>query len=76
MQKVLLVLGALLCGIGVVSLVAGGVLSYMGLGASYNFGDPTKFEFVLVPLWLIGLVMAALGAACLIVWRRLRTRAP
>jgi hypothetical protein len=28
---------------------------YMGLGASYNLGDPTKFQFVLVPFWQIGL---------------------
>jgi hypothetical protein len=73
MQKALLLLGVLLCGIGAALLVAGAVLSYRGLGASYNFGDPAKFQFVLVPFWLIGLVVAAVGAACLIWRRRLKT---
>ena len=76
MQKALLWFGGLLCGIGVSLVTAGAVLSYWGLSASYNFGDPAKFQFVLVPFWLIGLVMVVVGGACLIGRRWLKTRAP
>jgi hypothetical protein len=57
--------------IGIALIAANGVMSYIGLGASYNFGDPAKFEFILVPFWQIGLAVAAVGAACLWAWRRL-----
>ena len=76
MRKTLLWFGGLLCGIGGTVIAASAVLSYMGLGASYNFGDPAKFQFVLVPLWQIGLAIAVLGGACLLAWRWLKARAP
>ena len=76
MRNTLLWLGSLLCGIGVIVIAAGVVLSYMGLSASYNFGDPAKFQFILVPLWQIGLALAVLGGACLIARRWVRARAP
>jgi hypothetical protein len=65
MQAMLLGLGGLLCLIGIALIVANVVLNYMGLSASYNFGDPAKFEFILVPFWQIGLATAAIGAAFL-----------
>jgi hypothetical protein len=70
MQRTLLWLGGLFCTIGTAVIVASLVLSFMGLGASYNFGDPTQFQFILVPFWQIGLAIAAIGAVCLLVWRR------
>ena len=76
MRKTLLWLGGLLCGIGGTVIAASAVLSYMGFGASYNFGDPAKFQFVLVPLWQIGLAIVVLGGACLLAWRWLKARAP
>ena len=72
MRKILLWVGGLLVGIGAALIAASVVLSYMGLGASYNFGDPGKFQFVLVPFWQIGLAIAVLGGACLIGWRSLK----
>ena len=51
--------------IGIALIAANVVLNYKGLGASYNFGDPARFEFILVPFWQIGLATAAIGAACL-----------
>jgi len=48
----------------------------MGLSASYNFGDPAKFQFILVPLSQIGLAIAVLGGACLIARRWVKARAP
>lgn len=76
MQKAFLWLGSLLCGVGAVLFIAGAVLSYWGRSASYNFGDPAKFQFVLVPFWLIGLVLVVVGGACLIGRRWLKTPAP
>jgi TRAP-type C4-dicarboxylate transport system permease small subunit len=71
MRKALFWVGGLLCVIGIALIGANVVMRYMGLGASYNFGDPAKFEFILVPFWQIGLVAAAVGAACLWAARRL-----
>lgn len=76
MRKTLLWTGGILCGIGSALIAASVVLGYMGLGGSYNFGDPAKFQFVLVPFWQIGLAVGLLGGACLIVWRWLRKREP
>ena len=72
MRTALRWLGGLLCVIGIALIAAYGVMSYMGLGASYNLGDPTKFQFILVPFWQIGLAVAAVGTACLWGSRRLR----
>jgi len=71
MRKSLLWLGVVLCGIGIAVVGASLVLTYMGLSPSFNLGDPAKFQFVLVPLWQIGLAIAVLGALCLWASRRL-----
>jgi hypothetical protein len=70
MQKLLLWVGGLFCAVGAAVIVASLVLSVMGLGASYNFGDPTQFQFILVPFWQIGLAIAAIGGVCLFAWGR------
>ena len=70
MRRALVWAGALLCGVGVTLIVASIVMSYMGYQPSYNFGDPSKFEFVLVPFWQVGLAIGVLGALCLLVARR------
>jgi len=75
MERLLLWIGALLCATGITLIVANLGLHVMGLGASYNLGDPTKFEFILVPFWAIGLGVAVVGGICLVFWRRVR-RAP
>jgi len=43
----------------------------LGTQPSINFGDPSKFQFILVPFWQIGLAMAIPGA---IVWILSRSR--
>ena len=58
MRKALFWIGNLLCALGAALIVTSAVLSYMGFGTSYNLGDPAKFEFVLVPVWQIGVVIA------------------
>jgi len=62
MHKASLWIGVLLCTIGLAVIATSAVMSYMGLNLSYNLGDPGKFEFILVPLWQIGLVIAGVGA--------------
>jgi hypothetical protein len=71
MRKALLWVGGLLCVIGIALIGANVAMRYMGLAASYNFGDSRKFEFILVPFWQIGLAIAAVGAAWLWAVRRL-----
>jgi hypothetical protein len=65
-------IGGVLCAAGIVLIGANLVMNAMGLGASYNFGDPAKFEFILVPFWEIGLAVVAMGGACLLSGRWLR----
>ncbi len=39
-----------------VSLIIGHLVAfYLGMSASYNFGDPSKYEFFLVSFWKLGL---------------------
>jgi ABC-type enterochelin transport system permease subunit len=61
--------GAVLCSIGAALIAASMVLGYMGLSGSYNFGDPAKFQFYLVPLWQIGCAVAVVGGALLLLSR-------
>jgi hypothetical protein len=61
MRRALLWIGLLVCGGGIALAAAGAVLGYMGMDASYNLGDPTKLEFILVPFWQIGLAIAVIG---------------
>jgi hypothetical protein len=64
--------GWLLCASGVVMIGAYFVITYRGLGASFNFGDPAKFEFILVPFWQIGLAIVAVGVLLLLLLRWFR----
>lgn len=72
MRKALLWLGYLLCAIGIGAILASAVMSYAGMNPSYNLGDPAKFEFVLVPIWQVGLVIAAIGVVCLLASRAMK----
>ncbi len=70
MQRLFRWLGWLFCVVGLALIGAYIVMTYRGLEATFNFGDPVKFEFILVPFWQIGLAGVVLGAACLWVARR------
>jgi hypothetical protein len=73
MRKALLWLGGLLVAAGVIVIGASVVVTATRGGMpSVNLGDPSQFQFILVPLWAIGLGLAVIGAACLLGWRRMR----
>ena len=73
MRKALLWLGGLLAAAGAVVLGASVVVTVTKGGIpSVNLGDPTQFQFILVPLWAIGLGLIVVGALCLLGWRRMK----
>jgi len=62
---------------GITSLIVGGlliaanvVLSFIGLSTSYNIGDPSKDQFLLISFWHIGAVLALVGAGAAYAGRR------
>jgi hypothetical protein len=63
-------LGWLLCLAGVGLIAAHFVMTHLGMSASYNLGDPAKFEFRLVQFWQIGLGGLVLGLIMLWLSRR------
>ena len=71
MRKAFIWSGGLLLGLGLSVVIASLAMTYMGVNASYNFGDPAQFQFVLVPFWQIGLGVAAIGGVCLAASRSL-----
>jgi hypothetical protein len=73
MRKALLWLGGVLVATGVV-VVGASVLVTATRGGmpSLNLGDPARFQFILVPLWAIGLGLAVIGALCLLGWSRMK----
>jgi|RhiMetStandDraft_4_1073278.scaffolds.fasta_scaffold1149871_1 hypothetical protein len=76
MRRTLFWIGGILCGLGAAVIVASLVMKVLGVEASYNFGDPAKFQFVLVPFWQIGLGIAVLGGICLAVSSWLKSAGP
>ena len=56
-------IGRLLVGAGVLLIGAHVLLAYYGITTSINFGDTDELQFTLVPVWQMGLVIAAMGAA-------------
>ena len=73
MRTTLFWIGAVLCGVGAAVIATSAVFNYFGVGTSYNFGNPEKFEFVLVPLWQLGLAVAAIGGAFLLLRHRFKS---
>jgi hypothetical protein len=61
MQRAVSWIGGIFCAIGVALIAASIVMNFFGLEASYNFGDPAKYQFYLVPFWQIGLAAVATG---------------
>jgi membrane protein implicated in regulation of membrane protease activity len=74
MRTIVFWIGGVLCCIGLAIIATSGVMTYMGVSASYNFGDPTKFQFMLVPFWQIGLAIVVAGGAVLAGLRWMKRR--
>lgn len=43
---------------------------YLGAKPSHNFGDETKFEFILVRFWQVGIVSLVVGSFFLLMGKR------
>jgi hypothetical protein len=61
MQRAVSWIGGIFCTIGIALIAASIVMNFFGLETSYNFGDPEKYQFYLVPFWQIGLAAVAIG---------------
>jgi len=47
--------------LGIFFLASQGAGMMLGANPSVNFGDPTNYEFILYPFWMIGGAMLAVG---------------
>jgi hypothetical protein len=60
-----------LIGVGAVLIIINIALYFMGLSASYNIGDASKFQFFLVSFWHIGAALLAIGALAISIANRI-----
>ncbi|HKL77559.1 MAG TPA: hypothetical protein VJ985_04230 [Gammaproteobacteria bacterium] len=61
--------------LGVFFLACQGMGALLGAQPSINFGDPSQFEFILVPFWQIGLGLAVPGTVAGLLARARQTGA-
>jgi hypothetical protein len=71
MRKILLWLGVALYVFGASLILMNVVMHYLELDASVDLGDPRRFQLSGARFWHLGLGIAVIGAACLILWRRI-----
>ena len=45
-------------------------MNFMGLSASYNIGNPSKDQFLLIAFWHIGAALAIIGVVAVIAGTR------
>lgn len=64
-------LGRVCLVVGVLLLAANVAMHFVGLSASYNIGDPSKFQFILISFWQIGIALMCIGAVSILAGRRL-----
>lgn len=62
-------IGRFLVGMGILIIGAHLLLAYGGLSTSINFGEAEELQFFLVPIWQLGLAVAVIGAAMIVVSR-------
>jgi hypothetical protein len=56
--------------VGVLLIAANVVMNFMGLSASYNIGDPSKDQFLLISFWHIGMALTIIGVGAVYVGKR------
>jgi len=71
MGRLLIWLGGIFLVGGLLLIAANVVMHFMGLSASYNLGDPSRFEFILISVWHIGIAVVCIGALAILAGRRL-----
>jgi hypothetical protein len=71
MRKMLLWLGVALYICGVVLILSNVVMHYLGFDARVGLGGLTRFQLSGASFWHLGLGIAVIGAACLMLWRQI-----
>ncbi len=56
--------------VGVLFIAANVAMKFMGLSASYNIGDPSKDQFLLISFWQIGAALAIIGVGAVFAGKR------
>jgi hypothetical protein len=56
--------------VGLLLIAANVALHFMGISASYNIGDPSRDEFLLISFWQIGTGLVVIGVGALLAGRR------
>ena len=62
---------AIVLAAGLLLIGANLAMHFMGLSASYNIGDPSKFEFSLISFWHIVIALASIGVLLGLIARRI-----
>jgi hypothetical protein len=57
--------------VGALLIAANVVMHLLGLSASYNVGDQSKDQFLLISFWHIGTVLAIVGVGAVNVGKRI-----
>ncbi len=70
MRTGLIWFGSVTLVVGLLLIAANMVLHFMGMSASYNIGDPSRDEFLLIHFWQIGTGLAVIGIGALLAGRR------
>lgn len=71
MARVLRWLGGGCIAAGILLIAVNVAMHFMGLTASYNIGDPSKFEFILISFWHIGAALIVAGGLAAFIARRM-----
>jgi hypothetical protein len=56
--------------VGMLLIAANAVMHFKGLSPSYNVGDPSKDQFVLISFWHVGAVLAMIGIGAVYIAKR------
>ena len=51
--------------VGALLIAANVAMNFIGLSASYNIGDPSKDQFVLISFWHIGAALTIIGVGAI-----------
>lgn len=74
MDGPLRLMGKILIGVALFYLACELAGAYLGAKPSHNFGDESKFEFILVRFWKVGIASLVIGSIYLLLGKRQQHR--